>query len=185
MKRFLFKIKLMIKPILHSIIQLLFLLLFGYLENKLFEMTIIYCCFFIFRQQFEKQFHATTTWLCTIYSIIVFYAISLIAPSKSISILLIVLFTFTINLLSFHLREYIDIKAKLINIKEVKITKGMSKDVLLSILKRVENINELEINIMVAFYCERRSIQYIAMKYNYSYDRVWQIKNRVLTKIKQ
>lgn len=185
MERFLFKLKLQLKPLFHTIIQATCLLFFGWFEDKMFEMAVIYCCFFIFRQQFEKQYHATSTWLCTLYSIAVFYLISLIAPSKSISILLIVFFTFTINIISFHLREYIDLRAKLLSIKGVKITKGMSKDVLSSILQRVENINELEENILRLFYCERKSIQHIAMKYNYSYDRIWQIKNDALTKIKK
>lgn len=185
MERFLFKLKLQLKPLLHSLIQIAFLIFFGWLEDKLFEMTIIWCCFFIFRSTFEKQFHATSTWLCTLYSIAVFYLISLIAPSKAISILLIITFTFIINIVSFHIREYLDLKAKFTTIKGVKIAKGMSKDVLLSVLKRVENITELETNILIAFYCERKSIQSIAFKYNYSYDRIWQIKSEALTKIKK
>lgn len=185
MKRFLFRLKLNLKPILHSIIQIAFLLFFGWLENKMLEMTIIWCCFFIFRTQFEKQYHATTTWLCTLYSIAVFYIISLIAPSVALSILLIVAFTFTINIISFHIREYLDLKAKLLSIKGVKITKGMSKDVLISLIQRVENITELEANILIAFYCDRKSIQSLAFKYNYSYDRIWQLKNEALTKIKK
>lgn len=184
MERFLFKLKLQLKPLLHSLIQIAFLIFFGWLEDKLFEMTIIWCCFFIFRSTFEKQFHATSTWLCTLYSVAVFYLISLIAPSKAISILLIITFTFIINIVSFHIREYIDLKAKFTSIKGIKIAKGMSKEDVKT-LSNNANLTELENSILIQFYCERKSIQNIAIKHNYSYDRIWQIKNDALTKIKR
>lgn len=177
--------RLLIKGIFHSLLQFICIFTFGWFNGKLFETAVIYTCFFIFRGMFDKQYHAPSIWLCTLYTIIVFYIISAIAPNKELSLLLIVLLTFVINVLSFVIREYLDLKAKFTTIKGVKIAKGMSKDVLLSVLKRVENITELETNILIAFYCERKSIQNIAFKYNYSYDRIWQIKSEALTKIKK
>ena len=183
MERFLFKLKLQLKPLLHSLIQIAFLIFFGWLEDKLFEMAIIWCCFFIFRSTFEKQFHATSTWLCTLYSVAVFYLISLIAPSKAISLLLIITFTFIINIVSFHLREYLDLRVKFAPFDKLEIKKGMSKSDMQSICN-ICKLTELETSILISFYCDRKSIQNIAIKHNYSYDRIWQIKSEALTKIK-
>jgi uncharacterized protein (UPF0333 family) len=133
---------------------------------------------------FEKQYHAPSIWLCTLYTIIVFYIITAIAPNKELSLLLIVILTFLINVLSFVIREYLDLKAKFTSIKGIKIAKGMSKEDV-NTLSNNANLTELETSILIQFYCERKSIQHIAMKYNYSYDRIWQIKSEALTKTKK
>ena len=183
MQRFLFKSKLFFKLFINTAIQIGCLLFFGWLEDKMLEMTIIWFCFFVFRANFEKQYHATTTWLCTLYSVLIFYIVSLITPNKDLSIVLIVLFTYLINTMSFYVREYLDLKARILKLNEVKIAKGMSKDELLKLTTAV-GLNDLEVNILVSFYCERKSIQSIAYHTNYSYDRIWQLKNEALKKIK-
>lgn len=175
-----FKLKIKFKVWFHSLLQLSCILFFGWFNDKLFEMAIIYCCFFIFRTTYEKQYHAKTTWLCTIYTIIVFYIVSAIAPNKELSLLLIVLLTAFINYISFHLREYLDLKLKFINNKDIKIKKGISKEHLLNICKNVTELTEMHIQILTMFYCERKQIQQIAFKLSYSYDRIWQLKNEAL-----
>lgn len=110
MRKIFFKIKIEFKGILHSILQLLALLVFGWFHNSIFEMLVLYVCFFCFRTTFEKQFHAKTTWGCTIISIIVYYLASLIIPNKSISLILVVCFTYFINKVSYYVRDYLDIK---------------------------------------------------------------------------
>ena len=175
--------KLILKGLFHSILQFCCIFTFGWLENCIFEISIIYCCFFIFRSQFEKQYHATTTWLCTIYTFIVFFVVSRITPRKELSLLLIVVFTYFINFVSFHLREYLDLQVKFSSLIKLEIKKGMSKENMLEICKEA-NLSELETNILVDFYCERKSITNIAIKLSYSYDRIWQIKNETLNKIK-
>lgn len=174
--------KLILKGLFHSILQFIGIFAFAWYNSCIFEVAVIYCCFFIFRGQFEKQYHATTTWLCTLYTFIVFFIVSNITPKKELSLLLIVAFTYCINFVSFHIREYLDLRAKFINVKNIKICKGMTKDSL-DILIKEAMLNDLESKIMSMFYCERKSITSISIKLSYSYDRIWQIKNEALKKI--
>ena len=178
-----YRLKLKLKPLFHSLLQLSCILFFGWYHNRLFEMAIIYCCFFIFRATYEKQYHAKTTWLCTIYTIIVFYIVSAIAPSKETSLLMIVILTYFINFVSFHLREYLDLRAKIMSNNKIKIKKGICKEHLLEICKNVNTLSELQVNILIMFYCDRKKIQYIAFKIGYSYDRIWQLKDEALKEI--
>ena len=110
MRKTFFKIKLEIRGVLHSLLQLLALLVFGWFYESIFEMIILYICFFFFRTKFEKQFHAKSTWGCTIISILVYYLASLVIPNKSISLILVVCFTYFINKTSYYIRDYLDIK---------------------------------------------------------------------------
>ena len=178
MLKLLYKIKINSKIWFHSILQLTAILSFGWYNDRLFEMAIIYLCFFVFRQQFEKQWHASTTWLCTAYTIGIFFIISLIAPPKELSLLLIVIFTYTINFVSFHTREYLDLKLKFSKCK-VDIKKGMAVDKLKEVCNQVD-VAEMQFNILKLFYCDRKTITYIAHKFGYSYDRIWQLKNETL-----
>lgn len=102
--------KIILKTLFHSILQLIMLLLFAWFNYCIFEMIIIYCCFFYFRTKFEKQYHAITAWGCTAITILVYYVVSSIVPLKSISILLSVLMAYAINTVSYYVRDYMDIK---------------------------------------------------------------------------
>ena len=106
------KYKIFLKALFHSILQFSLIFAFAWFYGHFFEMIIIYCCFFFFRTKFDKQYHATRIWLCTLYTIVIFYVISIIAPSKGISIILIILFTFLINTISYYVRDYLDIRNK-------------------------------------------------------------------------
>lgn len=105
-----FRLKIYSKLWFNSILQFGLVFFFGWFHDRLLEMFIIAVCFFYFRSRFEKQFHASTTWKCTAYTIIIFYIITLISPQLNTSILLIVLFSFFINLVSYYVRDYLDIK---------------------------------------------------------------------------
>lgn len=174
--------KFIIKGLFHSILQLLLIFTFAWFNDCFLEMMIIYVCFFLFKSKFEKQFHAKTTWLCTLYTMIVFYIVSNITPKLHISILLIILFTYNINYISFHIREYLDLKDRF-KASKVEITKGMAKNKLLEICK-LNNLNELETNILVYFYCDRLSLTVISHKVSYSYDYVAELKSKIIRKIK-
>ena len=177
------KNKLLLKGIFHSLTQFCFIFGFAWFNNCIFEMLIIYICFFYFRTRFEKQFHAKTTWLCTLYTIIVFYIVSNISPNKSSSIILIILFTYTINKTSFYVRDYLDLKDKF-KARNVEITKGMSKTKLMKICEE-NNLNELETMILIYYYCDRLSLTAISYKINYSYDYVAELKGKIIRKIKR
>lgn len=114
------KTKFLIKGLLHSLLQFIAIFTFAWFNSCIFEMSIIYICFFIFKTKFEKQYHALTTWGCTILTMIIFYIVSLITPEKSISIILVIIFTYMINKVSFYYRDYLDIK----NTKNEKVAKN-------------------------------------------------------------
>ena len=105
-----FRFKLYARVWFHTVLQFGLVFFFGWFHNRLLEIFIVTACFFYFRSRFEKQFHASTTWKCTIYTIIIFYIVSLITPQLSYSILLIVVFCYFINLISYYVRDYLDIK---------------------------------------------------------------------------
>lgn len=176
------KTKLILKGLFHSILQTLLVLTFAWFNDCVFEMLIVYTCFFLFRTKFDKQYHALTSWGCTFITMIVFYVVSVTIPNKSISLLIVILFTYFINLMSFYARDYLDLKDKF-KAKKVKITKGMNKDELLKICE-MNNLSELETNILTYFYCERLSLTAISYKVNYSYDYVAEIKSKAIKKIK-
>lgn len=182
LKKLIFLLKINAKCIINTLIQIICIFTFAWFNDCIFEMSIIYVCFFVFRRNFEKQFHAKTTWLCTLYTIIVFYIVSLITPSKSISILLIIGFTYFINKISFYVRDYLDLKDKF-KASKIEITKGMAKNKLLGICE-LNNLNELETNILVYFYCDRLSLTVISHKIGYSYDYVAELKSKIIRKIK-
>lgn len=185
--RLIFNLKYYGKGWINTLIQFSLIFTFAWFNDCLFEMSIIYLLFFIFRTRFEKQFHAKTTWLCTLYTIIIFYIVSLISPNKSVSLMLIVLFTYSINQISFYVRDYLDLQNAIKNKtskNNIVISKGMNKDLLLDYCKKAE-LNEMETNILIDFYCNRYSITKIAIKNEYSYDNIYLIKKKSLNKIRE
>ena len=176
--------RIMLKQLFHSILQFVVIFTFGYLNECIFEIAVIYCCFFIFRSTFEKQFHASTSWLCTLYTIIIYFIVSCITPRKEISLILIVLFTFSVNYINFLVREFLDLKTMYGYCKNIKIKKGMSKEELLKICQPII-LKSVQLDILMDFYVNRKSITYIARKQNYSYDRIWQLKNEALIEIEK
>ena len=176
------KTKFLIKGLFHSLLQFIAIFTFAWFYNCILEMIIIYICFFLFRTKFEKQYHAPTTWLCTIYTFIVFFIVSNITPKIHFSVILIILFTYCINQISFWVRDYLDLRDRF-NASKIEITKGMNKDVLLNICKE-NKLNEMETQILVYYYCDRISLTAISYKVNYSYDYVAELKSKIIRKIK-
>lgn len=175
------KNKLLLKGLFHSLLQMLVIFSFAWLNDCVLEMAIIYVCFFVFRTSFEKQFHASSAWLCTLYTFIVFFIVSLIAPNIKVSIILIVCFTYSINLISYYVKDYLDLKDRF-KAKKASITRGMSEEKLREICN-TNNLNELEYKILKYFYCDRLSLTAISYKVDYSYDYVAELKGKILKKI--
>lgn len=174
--------RLILKGLFHSLLQMLAIFTFAWFNECIIEMAIIYICFFIFRQTFEKQFHASTTWLCTLYTFIVFYIVSLIAPDIKVSVILIICFTYFINKMSFYVRDYLDLRDKY-ETSKLKISKGMEKEKLLLICQ-LNNLTDLETKILVYYYCDRLSLTIISHKLNYSYDYIASLKSKIIRKLK-
>ena len=85
--------------------------------------------------------------------------------------------------MSFYVRDYLDLRDRF-NAKSVKITRGIDKDKLLEICGTSE-LSDLEIKILVYFYCDRLSLTAISYKINYSYDYVAELKSKAIKKIKK
>lgn len=136
------KTKFFVKGLFHSLLQFIAVFTFAWFNNCIFEMAIIYICFFIFRTRFEKQFHALTTWGCTILTMIIFFIVSLITPEKSISLILVIMFTYMINKISFYYRDYLDIKnMNNSNISNSKKKKNTNRQLIVEILGK-DNLDE-------------------------------------------
>ena len=144
------KTKFLLKGLLHSLFQFIAIFFFAWFNNCLFEMLVIYCCFFFFRTKFEKQYHALTTWGCTILTFIIFYFVSIVTPNKTVSIILVILFTYIINNVSYYVRDYLDIKEYRDNInmklmikgnQQVKKKKNVNRQIIIEILG-IDNLDE-------------------------------------------
>ena len=136
------KTKFFLKGLFHSLLQLIAIFTFAWLNDCIFEMAIIYICFFLFRKRFEKQYHSPTTWGCTILTIIIFYIVSNIIPEKSISIILVLIFTYSINKISYYWRDYLDIKSiKENNFNATKKKKNTNRQLIIEILGK-DNLDE-------------------------------------------
>lgn len=138
--------KLFLKGLFHSLLQFILIFSFAWYNDCIIEMSIIYVCFFIFRNKFEKQYHALTTWGCTFLTMIIFYIVSKITPEKSISIILVILFTYLINTISFYYRDYLDIKNnkdkntdEIVKVKNKK--KNTNRQLIIEILGK-DNLDE-------------------------------------------
>lgn len=164
-----------------SIIQFSCIFAFAWFNNCLLEVSIIVACFFAFRRNFEKQYHAKNGWWCTLYTIILFYIISNISPDITISVLIIIIFTYFINLFLYYVRDYLDLQDRF-KAKKVNISKGMSEKDLKSITEN-EDINELEYNILRDYYVKRDRLNIIAIRYNYSIDNINKIKSKAIKKL--
>lgn len=135
------KTKFFVKGLFHSLLQFIAVFTFAWFNNCIFEMAIIYICFFIFRTRFEKQFHALTTWGCTILTMIIFFIVSLITPEKSISLILVIMFTYMINKISFYYRDYLDIKNNFKSTTKTKKKKNTNRQLIIEIIGK-DNLDE-------------------------------------------
>lgn len=82
----------------------------AYLHSKIIETALVMVLFFIYRRLFEKQYHASSLYLCGIISIIVFIVIIHLEVNLSISILYSALLTLIMTLISYYVKDYFDNK---------------------------------------------------------------------------
>ena len=104
------RIPIRIRAMIHVMIQFGFIIFFGWYYNKLLNVLIIVPFFFIFRKCYTKVYHAPSYMHCTIYTICIFIAVLFICLNQHISILFSILLCYIMNLISYHLRVYIDLK---------------------------------------------------------------------------
>ena len=174
------KNKLLIKGLFHTLLQFILIFLFAWFNSCIFEMIIVYVCFLYFRTRFTKQFHALTSWGCTLITIIVYYLISLWIPNKSTTLLLIIIFTYFINYISYTYRDYLDF----LKIKEFKIYRGMSKKLLTEKCEMFE-LTDVETKVLTMYYCDKLKRWQIGNVVGYSEDNISKIKEKVLKKFQE
>ena len=168
------------KMIMYNIIQFGGALFLGWYFNHLIEIIIIIPLFFWFRSKYEKTFHAKTMFECTLYTLLMFFIIVLLAQPIAISILLTVILCYCTTEVLYYIRDYLDF----LKVKKFQIYRGMDEN----IMKKkcaMYNLNDIETSIMVNFYCNKLKIFQIANILNYSEIRVSQIKKDNLDKFKE
>ena len=115
----------------------------AYFNNKLVETSITILLFYLFRNLFEKQYHASSLYLCGLISLIVFFVVVHLEINVATSILYSVILTFIITLLSYFVRDYIDNKLLVkkyeqkLNSLNVKCIENLTEEELIYLMPKV------------------------------------------------
>ncbi len=174
------KLKLNIKQkdFLYTVLQISGIVVLSILFQRVLEVFIISILFFIFRRKYTKTFHAKTLRDCTLYTLIMFLIICLILPPLQSSYGVIIILCYVTTEALYFISDYLD----LTKVKKFKIYKGMNKDILIEKCK-LYDLNDLEIKILVSYYCDGLKRWQIGNQLNYSEDRISQLKKQALDKL--
>lgn len=170
-----------IKYFLLSVVEFALIFLIAWFHNRFLEVLIIVPLFFIYTSKYEKQWHAITLFRCALYSVIVFYFVTLFIPSKNTSILVSVFTPYFITLISYHIRCYLDIRKDDQLKPKIKLLNEMSKEELNNLLKTF-NFYENDINAIYAYLHRDRNVlvENIAIKYNMSRRTLYRLVNKAI-----
>lgn len=160
-----------------GIFELLLVFAIAWLLNRVFEMLIILPLCFIFKSQYEKQFHAETLIKCANLTVIILGLISLFIPSKNVSILVSVFAPYFVTLCSYYVQDYLD--------KEKLLTKKLESMTYDEMKERFKSYTEYELK-AVYDYINRgtKLADNIAMKYNYSTRQLQRIIKKMKDELK-
>lgn len=165
------KLELLLRNSLVYLPFTIFIIAVSIILNKTLECIIFIISYTLFRHSFKIELHMNTTAKCIQISLVTFVISILIVVPKNISIIFASCFGLVVN---YILSTFF--------VTTTKITRGINKDILLGKCNKY-GLNELETNILILFYSKRMKIQDIADKYNYSIERINQIKKKALGKI--
>ena len=166
--------------VLLSLAQLFAVGTLCYFINRVtIEYIIIVLSFFAIRPTLGESYHAQTVLKCTTLAMLVFTTATRLPVPTYVSIFCCVL----IGLLVAYLMHIMYYYAKYTTIEGITIHRGMSKESLLELCK-LRKLDELEINVLTMFYCDRWKLPRIAMKLKYSESSISRIKERALKKIR-
>lgn len=90
--------------------MLCIILFVAYFKTRFIETSLTIVLFFNYRRLFEKQYHASSLYLCSLISVIVFIIIVGFETSLSFSIFISITLTFTLTCISYIIKDYIDKK---------------------------------------------------------------------------
>lgn len=158
-----------------GVITLVTALFLSYLKDRLIETSISIFLFYIFRFQFEKQWHASSTYMCFLITSIVLVVIINIEVPLSTSILFAIIITFILTYISYYVKDYYEMKLKI-----TKIKKYEQKDIynlsLEELLKLFPNIKDRKIKIVYGYLHRDNKIT------AYEYAENWDISEPLLYK---
>lgn len=151
----------------------------SYLFERIIEVLIIIPLFFVFRKKYTKTYHAKTLFECTLYTLLLFLVICLVAQPIQTSILLAIILCYLTTEFLYLIKDYQD----LIKVKKFKIYKGMNKQLLIQKCQLYE-LSEVETQVLILYYCDRLKRWQIGNVLNYSEDNISKIKEKALNKFK-
>ena len=163
-----------------SFIQFSGIILLSILFERIIEVLIIIPLFFWFRSKYIKTYHSKTIWQCTLYTLIMFLIICLIAQPIYISIIITIILCFVTTELLFYIQDYLDF----LKVKEFKIYKGMNKEMLLNKCKMYD-LTDVETKVLTMYYCDKLKRWQIGNVLGYSEDNISKIKEKALNKFKK
>lgn len=91
-----------------SLILLLGVLLFAYLNSRIIETSLCVVLFYIYRSAYNKQFHTYSLIQCTVISITVFAIVSAISLPLQLSVFSSILIIYFLTYFSYKLRDLLD-----------------------------------------------------------------------------
>lgn len=151
-----------------------------FINNVIVEYVIIVMSFFILRKVFGKCYHANSVIKCTTLSILVF----VIATRLSLPLWLSVFCNVLIGCLVAYTMYVMYYFIKFTTTTGITIHKGMSLEDLNSLCE-LHNVDEIDKTILVEYYVNRKRLDAIAYKLNYSTDAIKKRKANILKRIKE
>ena len=140
-----------------GIVTLLTALLFAYFKNRLIETSISIFLFYVFKNLFDKQWHASSTYMCFIVTSIVLILIIYLEIPLSVSILFSAIITFILTYISYHVKIYYEDRAIINRLKKYKI-KAIENLTLEELLNKLPNIKEDIIRIVYGYWHRERGV---------------------------
>ena len=154
--------------LLWNIFQVFVVLFVAKLNNGLPECIFIILAFWMNKKVFGKAFHMKSASSCFITSNLVYYVLVRICISINISLLFPIILGVLLSYFTSLLVKY----------NEFKLYRGMPKDDLIAHCK-ICNLNKYDTQLMIDYYCERKTDVQIAMKNNYSVEAIKKQKKKV------
>ncbi len=154
--------------LLWNIFQVFVVLFVAKLNNGLTECIFILLSFWMNKTVFGKAFHMKKASYCFIVSNLVYYVLVRICISVNISLLFPIILGVMLSYTTSLIVKY----------NEFKLYRGMPKDDLIAHCK-ICNLNNYDTQLMVDYYCNRKTDIQIAMKNNYSVEAIKKQKKKV------
>jgi hypothetical protein len=154
--------------------SLLVILFISKLNGTIIECIFMLISFIISKKLIGKEFHLKSISLCFLVSNITYYILNRITISISISFFISILLGVGLAYLT----------SKLVRDKDKSLYVGMSESKFDELVLNVIDKDSLDYKICKDYFVNRKSQQQLAIKYNYGYDNIQKIKQKVKKKIR-